>query len=200
MGAKRPALRVIGGTLKGRRLRVPAGFEIRPTGDRVREALFDILGRDVDGAAFLDAYAGTGAVGVEALSRGARLVAFVEKSPETVALLRQNLETAGELGARTRVLGCDLAFALRQLASDGASFDIVYLDPPYEGGELDRALRLVGQSSLLTARGVVVAEHDVHSLLKGGGRLHAVRTVTYGNTALTFHHAAPGESPSMDTR
>jgi 16S rRNA (guanine(966)-N(2))-methyltransferase RsmD len=186
-------LRVIGGDLKGRRLRGPEGRGIRPTGDRVREALFDILGSRINGSSFLDAYAGTGAVGVEALSRGAAGVTFVEKDRAAVELLRRNVETAGDLSRRARIVPRDLAAALRLLEEDKARFDIVFLDPPYEGGELDRALRLVGRSGVLHPESLIVSEHDARSAPRGDAALPAVRSVRYGHTALTFHRVARGE-------
>jgi 16S rRNA (guanine(966)-N(2))-methyltransferase RsmD len=172
---------------------------VRPTADRVREALFNILGARVSGASFLDAYAGTGAVGVEALSRGALSATFIEKEHAAVSLLRENLDHAG-VARRTRVVARDLAAAIRTLESDAARFDIVYLDPPYEGGELDRALRLIGTSRLLVEGSLVVAEHDARIPAQSTPRLAAVRTVSYGRTALTFYHrsvqreAAEGEA------
>lgn len=198
MKTGRGVLRVIGGELRGRRLRALPGIQVRPTGDRVREALFDILGSRVSGIAFLDAYAGTGAVGVEALSRGASSATFIEKEHAAVTLLRQNLDHAG-VARRTRVVARDLAAAVRTLEADDARFDIVYLDPPYEGGELDRALRLIGTSRLLGEGGLVVAEHDARAPARSTPHLAAVRTVSYGRTALTFYHpvarreAAAGE-------
>lgn len=185
MKTGRGVLRVIGGELRGRRLRAPAGVLVRPTADRVREALFDILGARVSGSAFLDAYAGTGAVGVEAVSRGATSATFIEKDHGAVGLLRQNLDHAG-VGARTRVVARDLAAAIRTLEGDGARFDIIFLDPPYEGGELDRALRLVGTSRLLAEGGLVVAEHDARDQPPGTPQLRPARTVSYGRAALTF--------------
>ena len=185
MRTGRGLLRVIGGELKGRRLRAPSGPGVRPTGDRVREALFDILGTKISEAAFLDVYAGTGAVGVEALSRGARSATFIEKDHDTVRLLRENLDHAG-VTAATRVVTRDLAAAIGALEADGARFDIVFLDPPYEGGELDRALRLLGTSSLLAENARVVAEHDARTPQRGTPRLEAVRTASYGRAALTF--------------
>ena len=196
------ALRVIGGELKGRRLRGPEGCGIRPTGDRVRGALFDILGPRINGSSFLDAYAGTGAVGVEALSRGASGVTFVEKDRPAVELLRRNVEMAGDLSRRARIVPRDLAAALRVLEEDGARFDIVFLDPPYEGGALDRALRLVGHSGVLHEESLVVSEHDARTAPRGVAALPAVRSVRYGHTALTFHRVARGEKSgeALDAR
>ncbi|HKY34188.1 MAG TPA: 16S rRNA (guanine(966)-N(2))-methyltransferase RsmD [Candidatus Polarisedimenticolia bacterium] len=189
MGSGRGALRVIGGSLRGRRLLTPRGDRIRPTGDRVREALFDILGDRIRGAVFLDAYAGTGAVGVEALSRGAGFAVFVERDPEAVELIRRNLDSLRESAGRARLIGRDLAAAVALLETEGVRFDVVYLDPPWSGGELDRGLRLIGTGRILSHAAVVVAEHDAASEPPGGGALKLLRTRSYGRAGLTFYAA-----------
>ncbi|HET6372047.1 MAG TPA: 16S rRNA (guanine(966)-N(2))-methyltransferase RsmD [Candidatus Polarisedimenticolia bacterium] len=181
----RSGIRVIGGQFRGRRLQTLSGITLRPTSDRVREALFDILGQKVVGAAWLDAYAGTGAVGIEALSRGAAKVVFVEKDPEAVDLLRRNLRYVGE--APYEVIPADLVVAIGMLANRGLGFDIIFLDPPYAGGELDRALRLVSTTMVLKPGGLLVAEHGARTTPPSPERLSAVRTVSYGSSSLTFY-------------
>lgn len=184
-------VRVIAGALRGRRLRTLPGGSVRPTAERVREALFDILGERITGAAFLDAYAGTGAVGIEALSRGARHVTLIEKDPRALAVLRRNLELAGERGREALVVPRDMARAVGILEADGAIFDIVYLDPPYEGGELERALRLLDGSRLLAEGAVVIAEHAARAAHPDHPRLVATRTVVHGRAGLTFYTRPP---------
>ena len=177
---------MIAGDLRGRRLLAPAGRATRPTADRVREALFDILGDRIVGSVFLDAYAGTGAVGIEALSRGAASVTFVENQPENVALIRRNIETIAAPEARVRLLPWDLTHALRTMSEWDRKFDIVFLDPPYGGGELDRGLRLLARACPLGEGAVVIAEHESVDPAPVPDRLAPVRTVTYGRVALTF--------------
>ncbi len=168
-------MRVTGGALRGRRLRVPAGASVRPTSDRVREALFSSLG-DVAGAAVLDLYAGSGALGIEALSRGAAVAWFVERAPRSLAALRGNVEALG-LEAVSQIRRGEAGAALRQLdrqlregamlpdcASErepsprSALFELVFLDPPYESGEAGRALRLLADSAILSRSARVVVE------------------------------------------
>ena len=124
-------MRVIAGKYRGRRLRGPQGLEIRPTGDRLKETLFNILAPRIPGAVVLDAFGGTGAIGIEALSRGAREVVFIEKSPAGSRLIRRNLGTCG-IAAGARIVEQDIFAALRFLARQGFAADILYFDPPYD--------------------------------------------------------------------
>ena len=164
---------------------------MRPTSDRVREALFDILGARIMGADFLDAYAGTGAVGIEALSRGAASVAFVEQHPEAGALLRANLDSCGAGGARVQIVERDLARAIAILEQHRRVFDLLFVDPPYAGGELDRALRLLSRSRLFGNRSILIAEHEARTPAPRHEALIENRTASYGRTALTFYTRAP---------
>ena len=175
-------LRVTGGRLGGRRLRAPARG-VRPTSDRVREALFARLG-DLRGTTVLDLYAGSGALGVEAASRGAARVVFVERSAGCLAALRANLRAVG-LEDVGRVVRGDAPAAIRRLGRLGARFDLVLLDPPYGRGEPERALAALCEAGVLAERAVVVVEH---------GRRHPVTPVTglapvderrYGDTVIT---------------
>jgi len=149
-------LRVTGGRLGGRRFRAPGGG-VRPTADRVRESLFARLG-DLSGRQVLDLYAGSGALGLEAFSRGAAGVVFVERSPRVARVLRKNLVELG-LEAEARVVAADASAALKRLGAEGARFDLVLLDPPYTGDQLVRALTALAEAELVSARGMVVAEH-----------------------------------------
>ena len=182
-------LRVIGGILRGRRIDTLPGESIRPTGDRVREALFDILGPKVSGAAFLDIYAGTGAIGIEALSRGAREVTFIEGHAAAADLIRRNLARCTSESTSARVIARDSAQAVAQLAREEQRFDFIYLDPPYEGGELERGLLVVGGSGLLGEGAIVIGEHDARTGPPPCAGLAAYRTARYGRTALTFFAA-----------
>lgn len=184
---RRPGrLRVIAGELRGRRLMVPSGSLVRPTADKVREALFDILGPRVVGSAFLDGYSGTGAVGIEALSRGAAQVVFIENQRSMVDLIARNLGMTGEKRSRARVIASDVGGAISLLEAEGLLFDIVYLDPPYAGGELDRAFRLFARSRLLRSGATLVVEHESRRSPSMPESLVLMRTVTYGRAALTL--------------
>jgi 16S rRNA (guanine(966)-N(2))-methyltransferase RsmD len=184
-------LRLTGGQGRGRRLASAAHGGLRPTAARVREALFDILGARVGGAAVLDLFAGTGAVGIDALSRGAGRVVFVEADPRAARLIAVNLRAAG-LSGDVAVIEDDAVRALDRLAAAGESFGIVFLDPPYATGAppavLDRS------AALVAAGGVLVVEHD-------GGRRSAVpgtpaglragRRYRYGDSRLSVFHRDP---------
>ncbi len=173
------------GAAGGRRLRVPAGA-VRPTPLRVREALFSILGASCQGRTVLDACAGTGALGLEALSRGADRVCLVERSPKVAALLRENVERLGLAGAQ--VIRGDALRVIPRLATEGWAFDLVFLDPPY-GRVLWRPVvaALVRHRSLAPGS-LVVVEHPTG----GEPRLDELRLTdrrSYGSVALSFYES-----------
>jgi 16S rRNA (guanine966-N2)-methyltransferase len=156
---------------------------VRPTSDRVREALFARLG-DLAGTAVLDLYAGTGALGVEAASRGAERVVFVENAPHALRVLRANLEALG-LAATTRVVAGDAAAAVRRLAREGLRFDLVLMDPPYAGGEAARGLAALAEADLLEEAGLVVVEHGRRHPLPSVAGLVTLDERRYGDTLVT---------------
>jgi 16S rRNA (guanine(966)-N(2))-methyltransferase RsmD len=177
-------LRLTGGEAKGRRIRGPGGLGIRPTADRVREALFDILGGRVAGAIFLDCYAGTGAVGIEALSRGARRVIFLERDRRALGIIRTNL-TLGSWRQEAEVIGGEAERSLDRLARRGQMCDVIFLDPPYDLPALPRILRAA--SRVLEPKGVLVVEHRAKVPVEApeGASLGPARCYRYGDTALT---------------
>jgi 16S rRNA (guanine(966)-N(2))-methyltransferase RsmD len=179
-------MRIIAGTAGGRRLRAPHGAHTRPTADRVREALFNILvARGEVPERVLDLYAGSGALGLEALSRGARDAVFVEEDARTVELIRQNARDLG-LQDACRVVGARVREWLRK-SPPNFQFGWIFLDPPYASDELDRALELLDEAALLQPGGVAVAEHEwrtAPSERHGGLALSDRRR--YGQTALSF--------------
>jgi 16S rRNA (guanine(966)-N(2))-methyltransferase RsmD len=179
-------LRVIGGAFRGRKLYVPPGELVRPTADKVREALYDILGERVLGAMFLDACAGTGAVGIEALSRGAAGVTFVEQNRAIAIHLRRNIELVDSGYTMSRVIVGELAEAIPMLEAENRRFDIIYLDPPYAGGGLASAIRTISAADVMSPGTMLIAEHESQSRPPGAEGLAAVRTVVYGRTALSF--------------
>ena len=178
--------RIIAGRGKGRRLKTPRGTETRPTGARVRQALFDILAQVVPGCRFLDAFAGAGGVGLEALSRGAARVVFVDRAAAAVAAVRANLAALGSLGGEAQVYRQDARVALRGFAAGGSSFDVVYLDPPYEGNEYEPVLEQA--EGILAAGGVAVAEHfHKRRLPERIGTLVRTRSERVGDHRLSFY-------------
>jgi 16S rRNA (guanine(966)-N(2))-methyltransferase RsmD len=177
-------MRVIAGTAKGRKLFTPRGKSIRPTPDRVREAIFSVLGARVTNASILDLYAGTGALGIEALSRGAKKVLFVDRSAEANRLLKRNLESTGFL-SQSCVWKKGVEQALKQLKKEGITFDLIFLDPPYRISvvQLDKIIKEV--ISLLSEHGLVVLERPSSIDLKVD-YLDLVSEKFYGDTKVLF--------------
>jgi 16S rRNA (guanine966-N2)-methyltransferase len=184
-------MRIISGTYRGLPLKSSRGDALRPTSDQIRETLFDILGDDVAGASFLDAYAGSGAVGIEALSRGARHVTFLENHRPAVALIRQNLQSLNIVSG-VRLLGMEAERGAKRIASEGAKFEFAFLDPPYdEVGEYHRFLRQLGRSSVLFPWSRVIAEHSRRTQLEDRyGSLVLARVLRRGNSQLAFYGLA----------
>ena len=185
--ARAQHLRIIAGELKGRRLAGPDWAGLRPTSDRLRETLFNVLAGSVRGARVLDGFAGTGAVGIEALSRGAAHVTFLERDPRALVLIDDNLERCGVRDGYT-VLRAD---AEQAGAGLGAVFDVVFLDPPYDRDPAAVAQRLAG---LVAPDGRLVIEHAARSTpAEEAGGLVRTRTLRAGDSALSFyrHRTAP---------
>lgn len=181
-------MRIIAGTFRSRRIRTLPGRHLRPISDRLRESLFNILQRRVPGSVFLDAYAGSGAVGIEALSRGAHKVFFIEKHPRALALIRENLAGLG-IEEAFEVLAEDVGAGLRGLARQGIETDICFLGPPYaETEEYERTLNLLGELKIVGEGGLVIAQHATrHRLGESYGRLRRTRLVRVGSNALSFY-------------
>jgi len=181
-------MRVISGVYRGRQLTTLKSVKLRPTSDQLRETLFDVLGSGIEGAVFLDAYAGSGAVGIEALSRGAAEVVFVEQHRAAVAVIRKNLEALA-VGSDFRLMTTEVTKAVKKLTEEGARFDYVFLDPPYaEVREYHHALRKLGRSGLLGAQSLVIAEHSRHTRLEEQyGTLVRVRLLRHGDAQLGFY-------------
>jgi 16S rRNA (guanine966-N2)-methyltransferase len=181
-------MRVIAGKYRSRQLCSLRGVAVRPTTDRLRETLFNVLAPQIEDSVWLDLYAGTGAVGIEALSRGARMVYFVDSSPKAAAVIRQNLRSLA-IDEGYEVLERQAEQVLRLLDSQAVSCDICFLDPPYR---LQQAyvevLGFLGKSSLLKPSSIVVAECEKH--LDPGQRLGALeryRQLRQGDAVLSFY-------------
>jgi 16S rRNA (guanine(966)-N(2))-methyltransferase RsmD len=151
-------VRIIGGEVQGRRLRVPRGGETRSTASRVRQAWFDVMHVAIEDCAFLDACSGSGAVGIEAMSRGAASATLIDRSQAATRSALNNIRALGERSGRVEVRHGDLLRELRKLRADGRVFDVVYLDPPYDEGPYEPALELLA-AGLVAPRGYVTAEH-----------------------------------------
>lgn len=180
-------VRIIGGRLGGRVLRVPAGLDVRPTPDRVRESLFSALGDVWDGRVVLDLFAGSGCLAFESLSRGAAHATLVEREARVARALEESAAALGVTGS-VRILRSDAQRALRRLAREGRRFDAVWLDPPYAGEELGRALAALPREGLLAEGAIVVAEHPSRAPLPDAvapGVMVSDRR-RYGDTAVTI--------------
>jgi len=187
-------MRIIGGSARGRRLKAPKGRAVRPTSDRVKEALFNILPRDLGGLSVLDLFAGSGNLTIEALSRGAARATLVDFSSQSARAIRENL-TASGVSDRARILTLPVVRALRLLARQRESFDVIFLDPPYERGLAAAALRALGDGALLRPTGVVIAEHSVRDNLdEVYGALALEDRRRYGGTVLSFYRTRDREA------
>ncbi len=184
-------MRVIAGKYRSRTLKSPGKLRMRPTSDRLRETLFNVLGTSVEDSLFVDLFAGTGAIGIEAISRGAREAIFIESHAAGARLVRQNLES---LGIRTaaEVIEADAVRGLEKLAARHLAADFIFLDPPYEReDEHLRVLEFLDASHLLAPRGLVIVEHrNSMDLPERFDRLECVRILEQGDAALSFYRLA----------
>jgi 16S rRNA (guanine(966)-N(2))-methyltransferase RsmD len=182
-------MRIIAGKYKGRRLRAADGLHVRPTSDRLRETLFNILAPTVADADFLDLCAGSGAVGIEALSRGAARATFVETARRALTPLLENLAHC-KIDADAEVVQYDAVGALRRFADAERHFDIIFFDPPYASPIYVAALDVLGERDVLRTDGRLVVEHHAKTPMREiVGRLRRFREVRQGESALSFYAA-----------
>ena len=195
-------VRIIAGSLRSRTLEAPPGLTTRPTSDRLRETLFNVLAPRIQGAAFLDLYAGSGAVGIEALSRGAARVEFVEQAPKALKALRGNLERLG-LSAGFQVHAVAVGAFLRRASQvpKRERYEVVFLDPPWDAAaQYAATLGQLGGSAagLLAPGGLVIAEHRRKERLEDSyGSLQRTRLLEQGDAALSFYAAAAGQNTRL---
>lgn len=188
-------MRVIAGIAKGHKLKCPKGRIVRPTADRVREAIFSMLGGRVEGTLVLDLFAGAGTLGIEALSRGATGAAFVERSARIAAVLRQNLEKCGLADKATVEVG-KVSDYLSRAGRATSAFDLIFLDPPYRiaDTEVDRVLKGLVEWGFLAEGGLIVMERPGSALPAMAGPLIVRNGKVYGETRITvFEKRAVGE-------
>ena len=191
-------MRVVAGIAKGMRLKVPRGHKMRPTSDMVREAIFDILADRPVGARVLDLFAGTGALGIEALSRGAEHAVLIERSARCMPIIKENLAHT-RLADRAWLIRGDAYPEVRKLDAAGEQFDLVFADPPYEGHGRERAgpapaqkaLQSLAEAGILAENAVVVIEHASGLVLPAeAGRLRLTTTRRYGSTSISIYRLA----------
>jgi 16S rRNA (guanine966-N2)-methyltransferase len=187
-------MRISGGTAKGRRTATKSlltknseGERLRPTSSKVREALFDILRNKIEGASFVDLYAGTGTVGLEALSRGTGRSVFVEPDELRIRTIKNNVLRLGFLEQALVAKGRAYEF-LQKASVENESFDIFFIDPPYDSEEIEKVLPLLGEEGLVNEDGVVIVEHFFkRHVPEEAGRLKIKRSYRYGDTMLTLY-------------
>ncbi len=155
-------MRVIAGSARRLQLKTLDGLETRPTTDRIKETLFNMIWRDVVSRPFLDCFAGSGGIGIEALSRGASEAVFIEKNPKAAACIRQNLKTT-RLEDRGKILTCDILSGLKRLEAQGQAFGVIFMDPPYRQDWERRALSYLKDSALADAETLIIAEASLET-------------------------------------
>lgn len=180
-------MRVIAGHARGRRLKSVRGSRTRPTTDQVKENLFNIIGNQIVQAKVLDLFAGSGGIGIEALSRGAERAVFVDKERLCTEIIRCNLSATG-LSERAEVYTNDVFRAIKTLGHKQRRFDFIYLDPPYTSGLADKALAEIAQGNLLADGGIAVVEHSSkEDIAQSTLNLIRIRQARYGDTVLSFY-------------
>lgn len=180
-------MRIIAGTVRGTRLKMVPGTHVRPTADRVKESLFQVIGPRFDGDDILDLFAGTGALGLEALSRGAKQAILVDQSKSSLETIRANVE-ATKMTDRVEIIRRDARAAIRMVKKRGLQFDIIFLDPPYLENLLHPVMKLIVKEELLREDGILVAEYPSREQMseKVEG-LVETRRLDYGDTAISLY-------------
>ncbi len=180
-------MRVITGTAKGKRLLVPKDERVRPTTDRIKETLFNIINSYVRDAVIIDCFAGTGGIGIEALSRGARQAYFIDNHRESIQLIKKNLEIT-RLEQKGTVLPIETSSALTSLAHKDVKADIIFMDPPYHLNIISSLIEIISQNTLLAEDGIIIAEHDNGIELEDHiGSFTKVDQRDYGITVMSYY-------------
>ncbi|MEK6777551.1 MAG: 16S rRNA (guanine(966)-N(2))-methyltransferase RsmD [bacterium] len=180
-------IRIISGECKGRRLKTLKGRAVRPTSDRAKQTLFDILQDRINGCNFLDLFSGSGGIGFEAASRGAGEVYLIESDPNAMKIIKENAVLCG-FGKNVSVYEMDCGQSLRRISKEKKTFDLIFLDPPYTDHAAYELIEIVGEEGLLSKGGLVIAEHDRrHALPKSFGVLRMLRTRRVGDTVFSFY-------------
>ncbi|BBH20919.1 rRNA methyltransferase [Paenibacillus baekrokdamisoli] len=191
-------MRVIAGTAKGRALKAVPGTNTRPTTDKVKEAIFSMIGPYFDGGLVLDLFAGTGGLGIEALSRGADRAVFVDLEGASIDVIKHNVQAAG-LGASSEIYRNEALRAVKALEKRGKAFRIVFLDPPYRMKEMDSLMQELAQRNLLEANAMIVIEHDAaHRYPEAFSFYEQMKHTQYGDTAVTIYRYRPEEVGSPE--
>ncbi len=181
-------MRVIAGKYRGRIIKMPVTFRTRPTQDRVREAVFNVMAKAVPGSRALDLYAGSGAFGIESISRGALTAAFMDNNAKCIKTIAQNLKALGIGREFTQVLKMEAVKGIEKLSAEGARFNMVFLDPPYHKDMAKNCLINISACDILTKHSFVIAEHFVKDELPDRiGSLLLFKRNKYGDTVISFY-------------
>ena len=178
-------MRVISGKCRGTHLITPEGMETRPTTDRIKETLFNIIAFDIPECQFLDLFSGSGAIGIESLSRGAQRAVFVDQSEKALACIRGNLEKT-KLTDHAKVMGTSVLQAISMLGKNHEVFDIIFLDPPYALEGIEQILEAIEQNNLLHDEGYIILERSTNSIVKLPQNLVLWKEKQYRTTTLSF--------------
>ena len=189
-------MRVIAGSAKGRRLLTPDGMNTRPTTDMLKEALFGMIQFDVPGAEFLDLFAGSGGVGLEALSRGAVSLDCVEQDAKALTCIRTNLKTVG-FDQKAKVWPMSVERALQQFSTQGRKFDMIFMDPPYLKGWEEKVAGLISEYGLLKPDGILIVESSSETVVRVPG-LDVVKEKAYKTTRFTFMQPAESKESTIE--
>jgi 16S rRNA (guanine(966)-N(2))-methyltransferase RsmD len=180
-------MRIIAGKYRGRKIGFPKSPHIRPTQDKIREALFNVLARSISGVNALDLFAGSGAIGIEALSRGAKNVTFVDNNFKCVRIIKENLRNI-DIEHMANILKMDALRAIKKLSETGNKFDIVFLDPPYYKGLSKKTLISLNQYDILSDTNIIVAEHFKKDILAYNiSNIILCKQKRFGDTVLSFY-------------
>lgn len=180
-------MRVISGKVRGLKLNTPKNEDVRPTTDRVKESLFNMINPYIMESSVLDLFAGTGSLGIECLSRGANKCVFVDISKESIAIVKSNIKKA-RVEKESIVLNSDFKDAISKLKLQENKFDVIFMDPPYYKNMFIDALQKIDNASLLNEDGIIIIEHDSKDVFPENiGRLEKSRDKKYGNTTITFY-------------
>ena len=180
-------MRVISGSARGLKLKTPKNEDIRPTTDRVKESLFNIISNYIIDSNILDLFSGTGSLGIEALSRGAMKCVFVDISKDSMSIIKDNIEKA-RLNDKSETMITDYVGAINKLSSRNEKFDVIFMDPPYYKNIFIPALEKINSAKILKEDGIIVVEHDSKDKLPDNiGNIIKDRDKKYGNTTLSFY-------------
>ncbi|PIU41958.1 MAG: 16S rRNA (guanine(966)-N(2))-methyltransferase RsmD [Candidatus Omnitrophica bacterium CG07_land_8_20_14_0_80_42_15] len=180
-------MRIVAGKYKSRLIEMPKGVKIRPTKDMVREAVFNVLGTLCIDSRVLDLYSGSGAIGIEALSRGAAEVSFVDNNQRCVETIRKNLNNLG-IEDNINIYRADVFTSIRQFGKTGDFFSLIFMDPPYYGDMIEKTLITINKYGIIHNSGVIISEHfKKDEAPKTVGSLQLVRQNSYGNTIVSFY-------------